>query len=93
MTRLYERVEKLEAATHAPQWDWQFADVEQCARKKLPREQLELLDQAIALIKMGRHCEWAEAHRAVWDRWADVLGSAAEEMQFPLSITAADMLL
>ena len=93
MTRLCTRLKKLEAAAQISQWNWNYSDVKECARKKLSREEADLLDQALALIGSGRQDEWTQAHRAVWKRWDDALAKATEEVHFPIYFHADDALL
>jgi hypothetical protein len=90
MTGLKARLNKLEGAVEQPRCNWNYSDVQKCARKKLSAAEAELLDQAIALITTGRRSEWTEAHRAVWERWDEVLGKATKEVHFPIYIRAGD---
>jgi hypothetical protein len=93
MTRLKARLKKLEGAVEKPRCNWNYSDVQECARKKLSAAEAELLDQAIALITTDRRSEWTEAHRAVWERWDEMLGKATEEVHFPIHLHADDTML
>ena len=93
MKRLHARLEKLEKVAEGSKIDWDYSKVANRARGKLSSEDLELLDQALALIRRGHRSEWTEAHTAVWGRWDDALDRAAEELPFTLHLSADDMLL
>jgi hypothetical protein len=93
MNRLRTRLEKLESAAQTLQWNWNYSDVQECARKKLSAEEVDLLDQAIALLGSGRREEWNEAHLVIWKRWDVLLAQATAEVHFPVYIHADDTLL
>jgi hypothetical protein len=92
MRRLHARLTKLEAVAETSQWNWNYSDVQACARKKLSSEESILLDEGIALIRDGRQKEWKASHLAIWKRWDILLGQATIEVHFPIYIRADDTL-
>jgi hypothetical protein len=82
MNSLRGRLKKLEDSAPASQWKCDYDMVEHLARKKLSRRDAGLLDDAMALMTVGKQGEWSEAHRAIWDRWDATLATTAEEGGF-----------
>lgn len=90
MHRFRARLKKLEGIAPATA-NWNYGDVQECARKMLSAEDRDLLDQAIALFKIDSwRNNWTEAHHAVWKRWDEMLLKATREVHFPIYFCADD---
>jgi hypothetical protein len=93
MIDLHRRLQKLEAATCKPEWGYQFAELCDCARRKLSVTDRDLLKETEALLDQRPYENLSEAHQSVWDSWEDAFARAVEETRFPWPLTATDLRL